>query len=131
MSDTEHLLEEITAEAVRLRPVSEIQGRLNGILSSLVLCAHSHIPRFVKVSNATSVLNPGSVGLPAYSEKSPVPHRMEVGSPSARYAIAEKCMSGWRVAHISVPYDHEKAASIAEREGFHEWANGLRTGYAT
>jgi predicted phosphodiesterase len=129
-SDTEYLLEEITAQSVRLRAIAEIQTRLDGVHFSLVLCAHSHVPRLVRVSSATLVLNPGSVGLPAYSDQSPLPHTMEVGSPSARYAIAETCGSGWRVAHVAVPYDDEKAAALADRAGFHEWASVLRTGYA-
>jgi predicted phosphodiesterase len=128
-SDTEHLLEEITAGGVRLRDIRAIQTDLEGIHSSLILCAHSHIPRLVRIHSGTWVLNPGSVGLPAYSDTSPYPHTMEVGSPSARYAIAEKHSLGWYVSHVAVPYDYEKAASIADREGFSSWASALRTGY--
>lgn len=127
----EYLLEEVTADGVRLRAISDIQASLKTENASLVLCAHSHIPRFVRVSSTTSVLNPGSVGLPAYSLESPVPHSMEVGSPCARYAIAEHLRSGWRVSHFAIPYDSEKAATIAERKGFHDWAYTLRTGYAS
>lgn len=129
MSDTEYLLEEITAETVCLRTLMDIQARLGSVHASLVLCAHSHIPRLVQVSNATWVMNPGSVGLPAYSLESPIPHKMEVGSPSARYAVAEQYSSGWRVLHIAVPYDYEKAASAAKSQGFPEWVTALRSGY--
>jgi len=129
--DTEHLLEEITAGGVRLRPAADIQVRLAGAHRSLVLCAHSHVPRLARTSSGIWVLNPGSVGLPAYSDESPVPHTMEVGSPSARYAIAQRSGSSWRVVHLAVPYDHEKAAALAAREGFPAWASTLRTGYAS
>lgn len=129
-SDTEYLLEEITTEAVRLRTSMDIQARLGSVHASLVLCAHSHVPRLVQVSSTTWVMNPGSVGLPAYSLESPIPHKMEVGSPSARYAIAEQYRSGWCVLHIAVPYDWEKAAAAADGEGFPDWADTLRSGYA-
>lgn len=130
-SDMEYLLESVTPEGVRLKSAHAIETNLGDGQSSLVMCAHSHIPRFVRTNRATWVLNPGSVGLPAYSLPSPVPHSMETGSPCARYAIAENVGSGWRVSHIAIPYDFEKAASIADREGFPQWAHLLRTGYAS
>jgi len=129
-SDTEYLLEELIPNAVRLRPRADIQARLGAVDSSLVLCAHSHVPRLVQVSSTTLILNPGSVGLPAYTLDAPIPHKMEVGSPGARYAIVEQLKAGWRVTHIAVPYDGEAAARMAERAGFPAWANTLRSGYA-
>ncbi len=129
-SDVEYLVEEPLREGARLRSVSEMEASLTGMKVGLVLCAHSHVPRLVRVRDHTWILNPGSVGLPAYSLVSPLPHKMEVGSPSARYAIAEKFDEGWRVCHIAVPYDYEQAASVAEREGYPDWATALRTGYA-
>lgn len=129
-SDLEYLLEELTPDAVRLRTCVDIQARLGDVDASLVLCAHSHVPRLVQVNRATWVMNPGSVGLPAYALDAPIPHTMEVGSPSARYAIAEQVGTHWRVAHIAVPYDWEQAAAMAERAGFPAWANTLRSGYA-
>jgi len=36
------------------------------------------------------VLNPGSVGLPAYDDDQPVPHIVENGTPEARYAIVQR-----------------------------------------
>ena len=129
-SDTEYLLEELTPDAVRRRTRAEIQARLGAVEPSLVLCAHSHVPRFVQVSSTTWVLNPGSVGLPAYALDAPIPHKMEVGSLSARYAFVEQVKAGWRVAHMAVPYDWELAATMANRAGFPAWADTLRSGYA-
>lgn len=129
-SDVEYLVEDPTEGALRLRAPGEIAARLGGVHSGLVLCGHSHIPHFIKVTHTTCVLNPGSVGLPAYSPSTPVPHTMQTGSPAARYAIAEKKSDGWRVSHLAIPYDYEKAAAAADREGFPDWAATLRSGYA-
>jgi len=73
-------------------------------------------------------VNPGSVGLPAYAEELPWPHKMETGSPHARYAFIEQASAGWAVSLRSVAYDWEKAAKIAVQNGFQDWANPLRTG---
>jgi len=129
-SDVEYLVEEPVGESVRLLSNFEITVRLAGARPGLVLCAHSHLPRFIRVTDGTWILNPGSVGLPAYSLQSPVPHKMQVGSPSARYATAEKFSAGWRVCHLAIPYDHERAAVAAEQAGFSDWATAIRTGYA-
>lgn len=129
-SDDEYLVEDPTEGALRLHAPGEIAARLGGVHAGLVLCGHSHLPQFIKVTNSTCVLNPGSVGLPAYSLQTPVPHTMQVGHPCARYAVTEKKSDGWKVSHLAVPYDVEKAAAAADREGFPEWAATLRSGYA-
>lgn len=122
------------AELLQTQAMIHIRGNgermVLAVEPSLVLCAHSHVPRFVQVSSTTWVLNPGSVGLPAYALDAPIPHKMEVGSPSARYALVEPVKAGWRVAHIAVPYDWELAATMANRAGFPAWADTLRSGYA-
>lgn len=130
-SDVEYLVEEPRGDSVRLRSAAEVEASLRGVAAGLVLCAHSHVPRWVSVRNRWWILNPGSVGLPAYALASPRPHTMEVGSPCARYATAEKTGEGWRVCHLALPYDHERAAAAAERAGYPDWARTLRTGFAT
>ena len=51
--------------------------------------AHTHVPRAVKVDDVT-VVNPGSVGMPAYMDSNPTPHAIETGAPHARYAVATR-----------------------------------------
>ena len=36
-------------------------------------------------ANGKIVINPGSVGLPAYKDELPVMHKMESGTPHAKY----------------------------------------------
>jgi predicted phosphodiesterase len=128
-SDTDYLLEELVIGGVRLRKREDILLQLGSIQAPIVLCAHTHVPRFVRVRDGLGVLNPGSVGLPAYAHQLPISHVMEVGSPEARYAIAE--IHGTKViaSHFCIPYDYAKAALRAERAGFSEWASILRIGY--
>jgi len=128
-SDETYLLEDASPEGVRPRSPSEVAELLGPETSAtLVLCGHSHLPGAIQLPEGPLVLNPGSVGLPAYSEEQPVVHRMEVGSPAARYALAEKAAGGWRVAWVAVPYDYDSAAAAAERTERPDWAHALRTG---
>ena len=75
-------------------------------------------------------MNPGSVGLPAFLDPDPTPYVGETGSPHARYAIIELIAGRWICNHIEVPYEYEKSAAQAERNGFAVWARALRTGRA-
>ncbi|MDA8015810.1 MAG: metallophosphatase family protein [Thermoanaerobaculia bacterium] len=88
----------------------------------------THVARQVRQPDGTLVVNPGSVGLPAYTDDEPFPHAMEAGSPHARYAVLEQQPAGWTVEQYSVAYDWEAAALQAERTGRHDWAGWIRTG---
>jgi predicted phosphodiesterase len=129
-ADDVYLLEEVTPEGARMKGTDEIAPVLDGIAASLVLCGHSHQPRTIQMPNSKLVVNPGSVGLPAYTEESPHPHRMEAGSPHARYAIVVRAGDSWQVEHCAVVYDWESAAQLAEHNGRPDWATWLRTGRA-
>lgn len=130
-SDLEYLLEDVTSAGVFLRGAADIGTRLEGVVAPLVLCGHTHIPRMVRLESGPLVVNPGSVGLPAYADAAPFPHRMETGSPHARYAVAELIGGEWVVSLCAVPYDWEAAAKLAEVHGFIDWGRPLRTGYAS
>ena len=60
-----------------------------GITQSLILCAHTHIARAVRLRDGRLIVNPGSVGSPGYRDNHPFPHVIEAGTPDARYAILE------------------------------------------
>jgi predicted phosphodiesterase len=127
-ADDVYLLEEITPEGARSRRTEEIAPTLDGIAARLILCGHSHQSRTLQMPGGPLLVNPGSVGLPAYTEESPHPHAMEAGSPHARYAIVTRSAARWEVEHRAVTYDWEAAAQLAERNGRHDWAGWLRTG---
>lgn len=124
-SDHECLLENAERAAGR----ADIAERLGATRASLVLCGHSHVAR-IATSGSTLIVNPGSVGHPAYADDHPYPHRIESASPAARYALIERQGAGWSASLISVEYDHLAMARLAEQRQRPDWAYALRTGYA-
>ena len=131
-SDLVYWLESIAPDGiVRGASAGEVAQRLASgpdvSAASLILCGHTHVPRTVRVG-ATLVVNPGSVGLQAYADAHPVPHRMEIGSPEARYAIVERRAAGWAVQLRAVPYDWQAASRTAQEHGRADWAYALATG---
>lgn len=127
-SDTTYLLEDVTSGEPRVRREAEILALLDRVAEPVVLCGHSHIPRVVRLATGQLVVNPGSVGLPAYDDSSPVEHFMESFSPHASYAILARTAGGWDVALRRVVYDWDEAARQAGRLDRHDWAVGLATG---
>jgi predicted phosphodiesterase len=129
--DDEYLLRVVTASGVADRSHSEISAVLGDVPCRVVLCAHDHVPAVVRLAEGGRlVLNPGSVGLPAYTDDTPYPHAMETGSPHARYAVLTRSGDGWQAERVAVPYDWSAAAAAAERTGRADWATWLETGRA-
>jgi len=131
--DLVYLMEHVEPDGrVRLATRSEIAQRLRGASAPLILCGHTHVPRIVALADGRVVVNPGSVGVPAYTDTEPVPHSMEVGAPHARYALLDrrKADEPWRVTFRAVVYDWNGAADRAAGQDREDWARWLRTGYA-
>ncbi len=128
--DLVYLLEDVSTGHARVRDDSAILELLAGNTSPVILCGHTHIPRSVTLSTGQLVVNPGSVGLPAYDDELPVPHVMENFRPHASYALLEKRGKGWLIGHHSVPYDWELATEKARARGRLDWAHSLSTGRA-
>jgi predicted phosphodiesterase len=135
-SDLTYFLDVVTPEGARPATSQEVAvlagdaGRTNGRpASSLILCGHTHMPRRMLLDDGRLIVNPGSVGLQAYDDAHPYYHRMENGSPHARYAIVERKASGWTAMPIAVAYDWDAAAALAARNGHHGWVHPLRTGF--
>jgi prevent-host-death family protein len=108
-------------------------GRLlmatRGINASLILCGHTDIPRVVRLRDGRMIVNPGSVGLPGYDGQTPVPCKIEVGTPDACYAIVQRTSGGWSATIRYVPYDNAAAAEMARANGMTVWASALATGW--
>lgn len=127
-SDVEYWLE--TVEPTGLRPATdaEVAERLAGAEAEVVLCGHTHLPRAVRIEGGPLVINPGSVGLPAYDDDRPWPHVVETGSPHARYALIETRDGQWTADLRTVAYDWGAAARVARANGREDWARALGTG---
>ena len=101
---------------------------LQGAAQPVIVCGHTHIPRLVRLENGQMIVNPGSVGLPAYSVDAPTPLAMETYSPDASYAILEKTAAGWDVTFRRVPYNTTEAARAATEQERDDWAYQITTG---
>ncbi|PWK92884.1 metallophosphoesterase family protein [Fulvimonas soli] len=127
-SDLEYFLEDVDAAGARPAAPDKVAERAGDADAGLILCGHTHLPRSVQLPDGRLVVNPGSVGLPAYAWDQPYPHVMEAGTPHARYAIVERGAHGWSVMHVALAYDHGTSARAAEQHGRPEWAHALRHG---
>ena len=127
--DAEALLDTVTPQGLRLARMNEIETRLGEAAATLIACGHTHLPRVLRSARGQLLVNPGSVGLPAYVDDEPYPYAVENGAPEARYAIVERRAGGWCAELFAVPYAHETMAALAARNGRPDWAHALRTGY--
>jgi len=133
-SDLAYFLESVTPDldrngspGVRAATAAEVAQRLGAVTSPLVLCGHTHMPRALQ-SGDTLIVNPGSVGLPAFDDNHAHTHRMETGSPHARWALVERVDAGWQVQQRLTAYDWLAAARRAEANGRGDWADALLSG---
>jgi predicted phosphodiesterase len=127
-SDLDYFLETVVPNGLRRATHAEIKDRAGAVDANVILCGHTHLARVEKLDDGRLIVNPGSVGLPAYEDDHPYPHVVEAGSPHARYAIVSDDGPGWSAEIRCVEYDWEQAARIAEGNGRQEWATALRTG---
>jgi predicted phosphodiesterase len=128
--DDEYLLRCVSEIGVSLRESGELAQKLSFVKQPVVLCGHDHLPQAAHLLDGRLVVNPGSVGCPAYADDLPFPHVMEAGTPHARYAIVSKGKADWQIEHVAVPYDWQTAAAIALENGRPDWAQWLATGRA-
>jgi putative phosphoesterase len=133
-NDLVYLAETVEPDGrVRLSTRAEVMRRLSGVQAPIVLCGHSHLVRTVALDHGRLVINPGSVGLPAYTDVEPVRHSMEMGAPHARYAVLQRNKSSdpWGITFRVVAYDWDGAAARAAAKGRADWAHWIQTGYAS
>ncbi|WP_434710881.1 metallophosphatase family protein [Rhizobium sp. YTUHZ045] len=128
--DNLYWLESVSPQGqVFLKPFEAIEALAEGIDLPLILCGHSHIPRAVRLSDGRLIVNPGSVGCPAYDDVLPYYHKVEAGHPLASYAILEKTAAGWMWQFRTVAYDHMAQSALAAERGRADWASALATGW--
>lgn len=127
-SDVEYFLDTVENGGVRLATSLEIEERLHGERSKVIACGHTHIPHALRSNDGQLLINPGSVGLPAYDDVHPELHIVETGSPDARYAVIEKSNGEWRASLVSISYDFKSMARLAKIRGREDWEHALLTG---
>ncbi|MEP7287417.1 MAG: metallophosphoesterase family protein [Chloroflexota bacterium] len=131
-SDETYLLEQVTEHGVVVNESATLSQILKETPQKIILCAHSHVPRLVSL-NDQLILNPGSVGVPAYSDDSPFPHAMETYSPHARYAIISRGANRdlYTIEQLAISYPWQAAVTKARQNGREDWAYWLETGRGT
>jgi putative phosphoesterase len=128
-NDNQYLIEEVSDRRLVRAPLSVIQERLGDVHDRVVLCGHSHQQHLIQLPTGPLVLNPGSVGCPAYDDPGNDPHVSESGSLYARYAVLSIDEHNVSADMIAVTYDWKAASAQAEKNGRPDWAYGLRTGW--
>lgn len=129
-NDELYWLEEVLPDGtLRMSAPEKIEAAARGIAQGLILCAHTHLARAVRLSDGRLIVNPGSVGSPGYRDIHPYPHVVEAGTPDARYAILESRDGAWQVTFRHVPYDNAPMVDLARRNGQPELADALATGW--
>lgn len=77
------------------------------------------------------VVNPGSIGMAAYTDDGAVPHAIETGTPHARYAVMTRELGNtWSVDLRAVVYSWHRAAQQAATNGRLAVARWTSTGRA-
>lgn len=128
--DNTYWMETVTPDGiVHMAPIEAIEEKAKGITQSLILCAHTHVPRAVKLRDGRMIVNPGSAGCPGYRDVAPFPHAVETGTPDASYAILDNATGQWQATFRHVPYDNQAMAALARANGRAEWASALATGW--
>lgn len=129
-SDETYWLEALTSGGVvHMAEREAIERFAKDIPYPVILCGHTHIPRAVRLADGRLLVNPGSVGCPGYTDDHPVGHKVETGSPDARYAIVDRTANGWSVTFRCVPYDHMAMSRLAANRNRPDWASALATGF--
>ena len=126
-SDTTYLLECVSDSGIAVNNPGKIEEILHGIIQKNIFCGHSHTPRVVCTPDRT-IVNPGSIGLPAYDDEQPVYHKIENFHSNAQYGIVVIHENEVKTEIISLPYDIDKAVNCAIKNNRSDWAKWLKTG---
>lgn len=130
-SNHEYLVEKVTGikgNEIMIKSDEELMTELESIPENLILCGHSHAPHIIRLTDGKLIVNPGSVGLPAYDHDKPSFHRIQNFTPYARYMILEANGMGFNYELRILNYDYETAANLAKKNKRNDWAYWLMTG---
>jgi predicted phosphodiesterase len=127
-SDDEYLLEHVTANGVFVYNDEDLIEKTQHINERIILCGHSHVNRLIYLSNGKIILNPGSVGLPAYLGNGEHRFAMESMTPHAKYTVIHAKGEDIDIEQIYCTYDWNTASIVAKRNGSDKWCQFLLKG---
>lgn len=127
-SDEDYLISKVENKNIRPRIADDLESDTLNISQRIILCGHDHLPKTISINDGKTLINPGSVGLQAYTDKHPKKHSIQTCNPFAKYCIIEYDEYSVVIEQLSVHYDWEEAARCAEKNQRPDWARWLRTG---
>ncbi len=127
-SDNEYLLELVKPDGVFVYNDEYLVERTKHIAQRVILCGHSHVNRVVYLSSGKVILNPGSVGLPAYLGNGQHRFAMESMTPHAKYAIVKTEGDLLNIEQVHCTYDWNTASKEAKKNGSDKWSQFLLNG---
>lgn len=127
-SDNEYLLEKVTPHGVFVFNDEELIAKTQHIQERIILCGHSHVNRIIYLSNGKIILNPGSVGLPAYLGVGEHRFAMESMTPHAKYAIVHANGDNINIEQVLCTYNWHQASAAALINGSEKWSQFLLHG---
>ncbi|WP_183578909.1 metallophosphoesterase family protein [Mucilaginibacter sp. X5P1] len=116
-SDDEYLLEKVTEQGVFVYNDEDLIEKTKHIKEKVILCGHSHVNRVIYLSNEKLIVNPGSVGLPAYLGNAEYRFAMESMTPHAKYAVIQVDGDNINIEQVNCTYDWNAAAQRARNNG--------------
>ena len=128
--DQQYLLHDVSKNGLIQRKDHELERLLSGHNEKILFCGHDHLPAQVNLSGIRKIVNPGSVGLQAYTDDYSFYHKVENGDPRARYCVVKEEDFGVRIEQITLSYDFHTASGTAFKNSRPDWAHWLKTGYA-
>jgi len=126
-SDTKYLIEDVGNGSVSVRNTNDLEQLLKSVTQRIILCGHSHLPGLANTPVRT-IINPGSVGCPAFDDDHPVFHKVENFCNHAKYCLVETLGEEIIANHISVPYNYMKAVDCAIKNNRPDWAKWIKVG---
>ena len=127
-NDNEYLLEKVTEHGVFVYNDEDLIEKTKHIKERIILCGHSHVNRVMYLSNGKIILNPGSVGLPAYLGNGQYRFAMESMTPHAKYAVITANGDDMNIEQVNCTYDWNEAAKTAREHGNEKVAEFLLHG---
>ena len=126
--DGTYLTEEKVTGRMAPAPRETVVQRLGAAMDrAVVLCGHSHRQSVTQVPDGPLILNPGTVGCPAFADD-PTAGGLEFRSPHARYAILTRRGGRWGAELFALAYDWDHAAAKARENDFPRWGEALSRG---
>ena len=128
-SKYDYLLSTVSEEGIKDKTLLQLDNELGSLNANYIFCGHDHKCRTLITPKGKTIINPGSVGLPAYSDNLPFHHKIESGTNFAKYSVVmidENKIT--KVSHNEVLYDWDTASKIAKLNGSLDYAIPILTG---